>query len=80
MNKRKSSKIESEISTILNGSSGGSKLSRFEDWAAGRSPEDIRLALRFIALNAEAFAKPRPGQVITMPNRDERFSESENCS
>lgn len=41
-------KIESEILQLIGDRNNGSKLARFEDWAALHSPEEVEQALRFL--------------------------------
>ena len=69
MDRRK--KIEAELIRILAARHNGAILSRFQDWSASRSPDDVEHGLRFVGRNAGSLqiVKQKRSNVVLMPKR-----------
>jgi hypothetical protein len=69
MDRRK--KIETELIRILATRHNGSVLSRFQDWSASRSPDDIEHGLRFLGRNSAPLqiVRRKRSNVVGIPKR-----------
>jgi hypothetical protein len=64
-------KIEAELIRILATRHNGSVLSRFQDWSASRSPDDVEHGLRFLGRNSAPLqiVNQKRSDVVLMPKR-----------
>jgi hypothetical protein len=62
-------KIQSDLISILESRQAGSKLARFEDWAASRPPQDVEYGMRFLDGCSDSAYARRRCTVIEFPKK-----------
>jgi hypothetical protein len=75
---RDEKKIETELLRICRDTDNGARLSRFEDWAAMRSPEEVEYGRRFLSSNLRSITTGQPlsarkSKLIQERRKDPRF-------
>jgi hypothetical protein len=64
---RRWKKLESDLLRILESRQAGSKLARFEDWAASRQPRDLEYGMHFLDSYSDSVYPRQRCKVIDFP-------------